>query len=83
MPSASAITYCLPLSFGKFSWMMLMLLAIAVVGDLVLLPALVIGPAGRLFERQYARTEPTNEKTWRDKVRHLTNSKPIVRRSAA
>lgn len=40
---------------SRFAWMMLLLLAIAVVGDLVLLPALVIGPAGKFFERQYRK----------------------------
>jgi len=38
---------------SRFAWMMLFLLSIAVVGDLLLLPALIVGPAGRLFERQY------------------------------
>ena len=41
---------------SRFAWMMLLLLAIAVMGDLVLLPALVVGPAGKLFERQYPQT---------------------------
>jgi hypothetical protein len=46
---------------SHFAWMMLLLLAIAVVGDLVLLPALVIGPAGKLFERQYPKSRPSPE----------------------
>ena len=46
---------------SRFAWMMLLLLAIAVIGDLVLLPALVVGPAGRLFERQYRKTPPKDE----------------------
>ncbi len=46
---------------SRFAWMMLLLLAIAVVGDLVLLPALVIGPAGKLFERQYPKRRPSQE----------------------
>ena len=41
---------------SRFAWMMLLLLTIAVAGDLVLLPALVIGPAGKLFEWQYSRS---------------------------
>ena len=35
--------------------MMLLLLTVAVLGDLVLLPALVVGPLGKLFERQHRR----------------------------
>ena len=46
---------------SRFAWMMLLLLAIAVAGDLVLLPALVIGPAGKLFERQYRKPLETDE----------------------
>ena len=44
---------------ARFAWMMLLLLTVAVLGDLVLLPALVVGPLGKLFERQHARREPT------------------------
>jgi uncharacterized protein len=40
---------------SRFATMMLLLLTIAVVGDLVLLPALMAGPAGKLFERQYRK----------------------------
>jgi predicted RND superfamily exporter protein len=57
-PMAFYFSSFLPAS--RFAWMMLLLLAIAVVGDLVLLPALVIGPAGQLFERQYrGRANPS------------------------
>ncbi len=35
---------------SRFGWMMLSLLGIALVGDLVLLPALLVGPLGRFFE---------------------------------
>ena len=58
-PMAFYFSSFLPAS--RFAWMMLMLLAIAVVGDLVLLPALVIGPAGKLFERQYRKSLPSPE----------------------
>ncbi|MCA9212518.1 MAG: MMPL family transporter [Planctomycetales bacterium] len=34
---------------SRFAWMMLVLLVIAIIGDLVVLPALLLGPAGRLF----------------------------------
>jgi predicted RND superfamily exporter protein len=43
---------------ARFAWMMLLLLTVAVLGDLVLLPALVVGPLGKLFERQHRRTNP-------------------------
>jgi len=46
---------------SRFACMMLLLLAIAVVGDLVLLPALVVGPAGKLFERQYRKPSPADD----------------------
>lgn len=35
---------------ARFAWMMLAMLFLALVGDLVLLPALLIGPLGRLFQ---------------------------------
>ena len=38
---------------SRFAWMMLLLLTVAVAGDMILLPALVVSPLGRLFERQY------------------------------
>lgn len=34
---------------ARFAWMMGILLALAIVGDLIVLPALLIGPAGRLL----------------------------------
>ena len=52
-PLVFALSNFLPAA--RFAWMMLLLLAIAVAGDLVLLPALVVGPAGKLFERQYPK----------------------------
>lgn len=39
---------------ARFAWMMLTLLAIALIGDLVVLPALLLGPAGRFFEEPAA-----------------------------
>ena len=42
---------------ARFAWMMLLLLTVAVLGDLVLLPALVVGPLGKLFERQYPKLD--------------------------
>ena len=56
---------------SRFALMMLLLLAIAVVGDLVLLPALVVGPAGKLFERQYRRPTAPNV--------HRRNHRPPLR----
>ncbi|HEV3418031.1 MAG TPA: MMPL family transporter [Pirellulales bacterium] len=49
---------------SRFATMMLLLLTIAVIGDMVLLPALMAGPAGKLFERQYRKPlDPTPEKS--------------------
>jgi predicted RND superfamily exporter protein len=50
-PIAFYFSSFLPAS--RFAWMMLILLAIAVIGDLVLLPALVVSSLGKVFERQY------------------------------
>ncbi len=35
----------------SFSWMLLLLLLIAAIGDLIVLPALLVGPPGRLFNK--------------------------------
>ena len=35
-----------------FAWLMVMLLTAALVGDLILLPAMLAGPAGKVFERK-------------------------------
>jgi hypothetical protein len=42
---------------SRFAWMLLALLMLGLVANLVLLPALVVGPLGRLFEAQYPRPE--------------------------
>ena len=44
----------------RFGYMMLALLAAALVGDLVLLPALLVGPFGRIFDRK----RPTKKNNW-------------------
>jgi predicted RND superfamily exporter protein len=49
---------------SRFAWMMLLLLTVAVAGDMILLPALVVSSFGGLFERQYRQpttspVEPT------------------------
>jgi len=69
-PMAFYFSTFLPAS--RFAWMMLLLLAIAVVGDLVLLPALVIGPAGKLFARQYPKPKPLSspESLHADEAKH-------------
>ena len=54
-PLVFALSDFLPTS--RFAWMMLLLLTVAVIGDMVLLPALVVGPLGKWFERQYAKPE--------------------------
>jgi uncharacterized protein len=38
---------------SRFAWMLLALLMVGLAANLVLLPALVIGPLGKLFEAQY------------------------------
>ena len=38
-------------STRRFAWLMLTLLLAALAGDLVLLPALLVGPVGRIFLR--------------------------------
>lgn len=42
---------------SRFAWMLLALLMLGLVANLVLLPALVVGPLGRLFEAQYPKPE--------------------------
>ena len=38
---------------SRFAWMLLALLMVGLAANLVLLPALVVGPFGKLFEAQY------------------------------
>ncbi len=40
---------------SRFAWMLLALLMVGLTANLVLLPALVVGPLGRLFEAQYPK----------------------------
>ncbi len=64
---------------SRFAWMMLLLLTVAVAGDMILLPALVVSPLGRLFERQYRQaTEPAQTSTSGQVL-----SRPISSRQAA
>ena len=67
---------------SRFAWMMLLLLAIAVVGDLVLLPALVIGPAGKLFERQYPKRLTSPDTASADDVKAAATNSPAQRSAA-
>ena len=48
---------------SRFAWMLLALLMLGLAANLVLLPALVVGPLGRLFEAQYPRPEVTPQRT--------------------
>ena len=41
---------------SRFAWMLLALLMVGLAANLVLLPALVVGPLGKLFEAQYPRS---------------------------
>jgi predicted RND superfamily exporter protein len=45
---------------SRFGWMMCSMLAAALVGDLVVLPAILVGPLGRMF-RPYEVTPPATE----------------------
>jgi predicted RND superfamily exporter protein len=42
---------------ARFAWMMVALLSMALVGDLIVLPALLLSPAGRLFEMSRSAVE--------------------------
>ena len=39
----------------RFAWMMTVLLALALAGDLIVMPSLLLSPIGRLFERSFTR----------------------------
>ncbi len=42
---------------ARFAWMMILLLVAALVGDLLVLPAFLLGPAGKRFEQGLHRSE--------------------------
>ena len=47
---------------SRFGWMMFLMLFAALLGDLILLPALLVGPLGRFFEiRRRAETPSPSE----------------------
>ncbi len=60
----------------RFALMMAVLLAIALAGDLILLPALLCGPCGRLFERTPGITDNTG--TTDNRAARYTNRVPCV-----
>jgi hypothetical protein len=41
----------------RFSWMLCLLMLAALAGDLVLLPAMLVGPLGRCFRRRHRNAE--------------------------
>jgi multidrug efflux pump subunit AcrB len=45
----------------RFGVLMLFLLSMALVGDLILLPALLAGPFGKYFGKEHPKTTPANE----------------------
>ena len=53
-----ALTQAELLLVSRFGWMMSALIGAALVADLVLLPALLAGPLGRLLEKQTAAQQP-------------------------
>ena len=46
---------------SRFSWMMFMMLFTALIGDLILLPALLVGPLGRFFEIKSKNTQTASD----------------------
>ncbi len=46
---------------ARFAWMMVALLAAALVGDLIVLPAFLLSPVGKVFELSRNRTRPHRE----------------------
>lgn len=44
---------------ARFAWLMFTLLTAALVGDLIVLPAILIGPLGRIFQPRGSRPDPT------------------------
>ncbi len=42
---------------ARFAWMMVALLSMALIGDLIVLPALLVSPAGKLFEMSHSTAE--------------------------
>ena len=44
---------------NRFGWLMASLVGVALLGDVLLLPALLAGPLGRLLQRQTSRRRPT------------------------
>lgn len=59
---------------ARFAWMMVALFAAAIFGDLVLLPALLVGPLGKLWE---IRERPSSQRTDSDR-RHLVPGQDIA-----
>ncbi|MEO1999007.1 MAG: MMPL family transporter, partial [Planctomycetaceae bacterium] len=46
------------LLISRFGWLMAALIGTALIADIILLPALLAGPLGKLIERAMQRTEP-------------------------
>ena len=59
----------------RFAWMMTGLLGLALLGDLVVMPALLLSPLGRLFERAFRPPRPHDDCDRRRAARlvHLTS----------
>lgn len=68
----------------RFGWLMLTILVAGVVAELVMLPAILAGPLGKVFERSSRRSSVSR---WmliaRYQTRRLIDSKPIASRRAA
>ncbi len=51
------------LLISRFGWLMASLIAMALLGDIILLPALLGGPLGRIIEKRYEATDPVPAKS--------------------
>ena len=60
---------------ARFAWMMVALLATALVGDLLILPALLLSPIGRLFESPRSAHQADGHGR---QAPHLRSHKPVV-----
>jgi uncharacterized protein len=67
---------------ARFSWMMAGLLALAVVGDLILLPALLLSPLGYFFEPKHKASRspsPSTERQMNQEPFHNKGTKTLDR----
>lgn len=51
------------LLISRFGWLMASLIGAALIGDLLLLPCLLVGPLGMLIQRRCSRQQPDQERS--------------------